>query len=672
MKTDIRRLLPRDGEIMQFAAAFLVVFVAAKFGQYLFFDWKTSPAILWPPTGIALALIWMWGYKYAVPIFVALVITTLTGPFGILFPNAFTTPFGQVLGSVVGVYLLRRYQFDGTFSTMRNVLTFLIVIIVACAIAPTITTFISYATGHLTISPYVSWSRVWAGYVFSCLILFPFLVSWSKSEEKRMSESGLELAFVWVLLLSSVYFLFWTRVSSEFSFLLFAFFFIAHIWTCLRFSTRVVALGVFITTFISILGLFISPDTERMLSSQLIGTELFLFLVVPIFYAFSALVKERANTILELKEAFGRIEKESLLKNDFIAVLAHELRNPLAPIKTTLEILSLEDISPDLKLLVKNAHMQLHSMRRLLDDLLDSTRVSQGRFKLQISRANLCAMIQHSIDSTKEMLEERQHTLIFAEVCDDSIWIDVDPVRFEQVIVNILNNAAKYTNIGGRIVIQTSTKDGMAVIKITDNGIGIDRANLKDVFQSFWQVESSLPHAGSGIGIGLSLTKKIVEMHSGTISVESEGLNKGSTFTVMFPLSVSNKTTLQKIEAKPIEIPPFKILVADDNIAAANALSKLLTMKGHSVEKVYSGKDVLVVAATFKPAVVLLDIGLPDMSGYEVAQLLRANGYLEKIVALTGYGQKEDLDKAFESGFDYHLTKPMTITRLEEYLISIA
>jgi len=255
--------------------------------------------------------------------------------------------------------------------------------------------------------------------------------------------------------------------------------------------------------------------------------------------------------------------------------------------------------------------------------------------------------------------------------CDDSIWLDVDPIRFEQVVVNIINNAAKYTNHGGIIGIKNSVKDGNAILSITDNGIGIDSQHLDSIFDSFWQVKTPTTRVISGIGVGLSLTKQIVEMHGGTISVKSDGLGNGSSFTVSLPMSKRQTSTAEELADVQRKIPHFKILVADDNTAAANALAKLLRLKGHTVETAYSGKEVLETATSFVPQVVLLDIGLPDMTGYEVSNKLRKEGFVNKIVALTGYGQKEDRDRAFEAGFDHHLTKPMAIAHLEEYLLTI-
>lgn len=657
-------------EVLQFIAVFVVILTAAKCGQYLFFEWHTSPAILWPPTGIALAVIWLWGYRYGIPVFLALLVASFTGPLGHLFPAVITTPLGQVIGITVGAYLLKNSFFDGSFSTIKGVLVFLGTITVISMISPTITTLISFLTDNLSTTPFISWSRSWAGYIFSCLILTPLIIVWSTQKTSGRRLISFERILVGSGLLISVYFLFWSRLVTEYSFFFFALFFIAHFWVSLRFSTRALTLSIGVVTIFGILGLFIAPNPERTLNNQLFAAEAFLFLVVPIFYMFSALVKERASTVVELKAAMERIERENLIKNDFIAVLAHELRNPLAPVKSTLEILGLQNLEPETKQLVLNAHQQVHAMRRLLDDLLDITRVTQGKFQLRIERAHLCSMIEHSITSTKELFKDRGHTLTFAS-CDDSLWLDVDPIRFEQVMVNLLTNAAKYTNPGGQIEISHRVKGKMVEVEVKDNGIGIEQEHLDDIFKPFWQMKTMTTPVGGSIGVGLSLTKHIVEMHKGTIRAISAGPGQGSTFIVSIPLSKEKPKEVAGPVKSDQPIPSYKVVVVDDNLAAANALAKLLTMKGHTVRTVYTGKDVAAAVVEFAPDIILLDIGLPDMSGYEVSLKLRQDRFKGKIIALSGYGQEEDKQKAFSAGCDQHFTKPMSITRFEEYLLTL-
>jgi CheY-like chemotaxis protein len=380
-------------------------------------------------------------------------------------------------------------------------------------------------------------------------------------------------------------------------------------------------------------------------------------------------VKERASIIKDLRSAINRNEKESIAKNNFIAILAHELRNPLAPIRTTLEILMLQEHEAQTQRLLHSADRQAFAMQRLLDDLLDITRVTQGKFKLQLRNENVCEMLQRCMDTTSELMKLYDHTVVMSPKCDPTVFLHVDTVRFEQVIVNLLSNSAKYTPPSGRILISMDVHEESVAIKVTDNGIGIVEANIKEVFEPFWQLESETAPTRGGIGVGLSLTKHIVELHGGTIMAESEGLGKGSTFTVRMPRSEIDRNDAHSVLLqKTKNIPTLRILIADDNGAASDSLAKLLSLKGHVTRAVYSGNEVLTSIDTFIPDILLLDIGLPDMSGFEVAKRLREQGLTIKIVALSGYGQQEDKKRAAEAGFDDHFTKPMPIKRFEEYL----
>jgi len=655
--------------LVPFLIAGLVAFACAKFGQYLFFGWQTSPAVLWPAAGMGVAIIWIWGYRYALPIFLGLLLASITGPSAHVFPGVFTTPLAQVVGQMATVYFLRFFGFTNSFQTLRSVLTFLSVIAVTSMIAPTISTLISFLADTLTVAPYVSWSRAWAGYMLSALILTPFILTWWHTEEvPGPKRTHIESVVAGLVLVLAVYFLFWTQVASQFSFLLFALFFTSHFWIGYRFSSREMTLATLFSTTFGIVGLFISPSSNRALNEQLFAAELFLFLVVPIFYCFSALIKERANTIRELKSALDSIERESASKNEFIGVLAHELRNPLAPVKTTLEILGLQDMNDDTKQLIKSAHRQVHAMRRILDDLLDITRVTQGKFQLQIEHASLTSMVMHCIDSMQETFTRQEQQVVTHRLQSDEIYLDVDPVRFEQVITNLLSNASKYTPHGGRIDLTYGVQAQRAVVTVKDDGMGIEAKDLPDIFQPFWQVQSASVRAGtSGIGIGLSLTKHIVEMHGGKVSAQSAGKNQGSAFTVSMPIS-SKVYNAPRTEVKPSLLPTQQVLVVDDNKAAADALAKLLQLKNHKTEIAYSGQEVFECLTRFTPTIILLDIGLPDMDGYAVARKLREEGFTGKVVALSGFGQKEDKEKAIASGCDYHITKPMSIKSFEEYL----
>jgi len=674
MKARLARFFKGPEDIMYQAIVFLVIFVAAKFGQYIFYEWNTAPAVFWPPTGIALAVVYIWGYRYAPVIFLSLFLATVSGPLGYLWPGSILTPFGQVISAVLGVYLLHLYRYNSNQSNVTNIVYFLLIIVVVSSISPTINTFVSYITGTLVVPLNISWSRIWAGYMLSSLIIFPLITSWIPY--KKLTKFNFLRVFEWCivvgLLIVSLYNIFWTGVEDESMYFFSTLILISLFWSCLRFSTRTVNLFITFGTVLGIAGLILFPESDVLLSLRLFTTELFLLLTIPIFYMFSAVVQDSVDTISVLDTAKNIIEKENSAKNEFIAVLAHELRNPLAPLKTTLEILELETLSSEVKTHVQNAHRQVHIMQRLLDDLLDVTRMSHGKFELKITSVNLCTALAHCVESTKDICQKRQLRVVMDKICDDTIWLDVDSVRFEQVLVNIINNAAKYTNIGGEINIRHFVKGTKAVLEIQDTGIGINPENLNSIFDSFWQVKKIVPESSGGIGVGLSLTKQIVEMHGGTITAKSDGIDKGSTFIVTLPLSTRNVPMQPSFEMPGNTLQrSLRILVADDNVAAANALCKLLSLKNHIAKSVYTGSHALSETTQFKPDCVILDIGLPDVDGYQVALQLRQAGYQNKIIALTGYGQKEDIEKALANGFDFFIIKPVGLKQLEDYFITI-
>jgi len=662
--------------IVSYSLTFIVVFLVTTFGYYFYFEWGITSAILWPASGTILALVWLRGYDEVIPILLALLVASYSVSGEASFPVLIALSLSQVLMAVFGVYFLRQLSFDDGFRNVRAVLVFLVVVICISMLIPAIATPVAYFFGDLLEHYYYFWIRISVASVFSILIIFPFFVSWSRRDVisiRHGRRTLLELVALFILLGVSTFAIFWLRSETDLFFLFLPLFFIAFFWACLRFSNRVVNLSVFSVTVFGMLGTFMVPVAYDTLDKHLTVIVLLFVIIVPIFYVFFALVQETNAALAELAENKNKVEKESLTKSEFIAVLAHELRNPLAPLQSTLEILELEDLPVDIKTLVMSAKNQVNTMRRLLEDLLDTTRMMQGKLKLQITRSNLCEMLHRCIDYTKSIYNEKRQTIVMKQTCDPTIFLDVDPIRFEQMIVNIFNNASKYTDEGGRVTVDYKVHNDVVSISITDTGIGIDSEHLDHVFDSFWQVDKAIKHSGDGIGVGLSLTKQIVEMHGGTIVAESPGLGKGSTFTINLPVSKPSKADIIPVPVPQITIQPISILVVDDNVVAADSLAKLLSLKKHTVKVAYSGKMALEAVKhtdTFK--IILLDIGLADFDGYSVAKRLRALGYQGHLVALSGYSQKEDIEKAYRSGFDYYLTKPISIEALEIYFRNLA
>ncbi len=362
----------------------------------------------------------------------------------------------------------------------------------------------------------------------------------------------------------------------------------------------------------------------------------------------------------ELREADRR-------KNEFLALLGHELRNPLAPISTASELLS-RKLSND-----PNAHVarvikrQAAQLARLVDDLLDVARITQGRIELRREPLEIGTVIAQALESVGPLMNEKHHELAVVSSYE-ALYVNGDPTRLVQCVVNVLTNAAKYTDAGGKIRVQTRAEGASAVIEVSDTGAGMSPELLPRVFNLFVQSERTLDRAQGGLGIGLSVVKRLIEMHDGEVTAHSEGLGHGSTFTMRLPRIARPEPA--RSEPMRREAARRRILIVDDNEDAANSLADLLRIDGHDARVAYDGPDALRCAAEFLPEVVLLDIGLPGMDGYQVASQLRARPELRslRLVALTGYGQTEDRERARAAGFDDHLVKPMDVAALQRIL----
>jgi PAS domain S-box-containing protein len=369
--------------------------------------------------------------------------------------------------------------------------------------------------------------------------------------------------------------------------------------------------------------------------------------------AVSADITERQRLEEALKDADRR-------KDEFLAILAHELRNPLAPIRNVLQIMRLKmPEDPELLWARDVIGRQVDQLTRLVDDLLDVSRISRGKIKLQIAPVDLATVIAGAVETSRPVIDARLHRLVL-QLPERPIWVQGDLVRLTQVIANLLNNAAKYQDVGGHIGVTLEREKGEAVIRVKDKGFGIAPELLPAVFDMFAQVERPLGTTQDGLGIGLSLARNLVEMHGGTIQVTSDA--EGSEFVVRMPCMAgeprSKRATTDGGVPQPVT-PGLRVLVVDDNTDAAESLATLLQQGGHKVSVAHDGPTALAIGARERPRVVLLDIGLPGMDGYEVCRQMRRNGLEESlIVALTGFGQEEDKLKSKEAGFDGHLVKP--------------
>jgi two-component system CheB/CheR fusion protein len=382
-------------------------------------------------------------------------------------------------------------------------------------------------------------------------------------------------------------------------------------------------------------------------------------------------ISERRALEEELRRHSEELTEADRRKDEFLAMLAHELRNPLAPIFNVVQFLQLKGPpDADLDLARDVLKRQTRHLSRLVDDLLDVSRIGRNKIALHCEPVRLAAVVESAVETSRPLVEAGRHRLT-VELPDEALWLEADPTRLAQVFINLLNNAAKYTEPAGHISL-TATREGSEVaVRVRDTGVGIPPEMLCRVFEPFAQVDRSLARSQGGLGIGLALVKYLVEMHGGSVQATSMGPRQGSEFVVRLPLAA--EPALAGGKSPPVvpgPLPRRRILVVDDNQDAARSLAMLLELSGHEVHVAHDGPGALEAAERLRLEVVLLDISLPGMDGYEVARRMRQLTALEGalLVALTGWGQEDDRRRAAEAGFDKHFIKPVNLTALQELL----
>jgi signal transduction histidine kinase len=382
-----------------------------------------------------------------------------------------------------------------------------------------------------------------------------------------------------------------------------------------------------------------------------------------------------ANLTLEHEMTVRQGAERALLladrrKDEFLATLAHELRNPLAPIRTGLDIMRINASDP---ISVERARTimerQLKQMVRLVDDLLDVSRINTGKLAIRREQLMLQDVVNDALELARPFIAAQGHTL-HVQVPQQAVYLAGDATRLAQVLSNLLHNAAKYTARGGSISLEAEADAGQVRVRVRDNGIGIAPALLDDIFEMFIQADSSLERSTAGLGVGLSLARKLVELHGGSIHAESAGEGKGSVFTVTLPLLAAVSVATPLAEALPADARLHRILLADDNVDFVNGIGGLLRSLGHQVQICHDGNQALTAADAFAPEYAFLDIGLPGLNGYDLARALTRLPSLKHtvLVAVTGWGQQKDRQQAFEAGFHHHLVKPVSIDQLQEIL----
>jgi two-component system, chemotaxis family, CheB/CheR fusion protein len=375
-----------------------------------------------------------------------------------------------------------------------------------------------------------------------------------------------------------------------------------------------------------------------------------------------------ARDISDQKRMQAELRDADRRKNEFLAMLAHELRNPLAPIRNAVQILRLQGANAQAVCVASEMmERQVGQLVRLVDDLLDVSRISQGKIELRKGRIELASAVNHAVEAARSLVRCMEHDLTVT-LPPTPIFLYADPTRLAQIVGNLLNNACKFTDRGGCIRLTVEQEGEHAVIRVRDNGVGITAEQRPRIFDLFAQVDTSLERSVSGLGIGLSLVKNLVEMHGGTVEVHSAGVGQGSEFVVRLPIMVETpKTMSPKPTARwPIPTTARRILVVDDNRDSAMSLAILLKLTGHETHTASDGLEAVEAAATFKPELILMDIGLPKLNGYDACRRIREQPWGKDmvVVALTGWGQEDDRQKSKEVGFNTHMVKPVELPAL--------
>jgi signal transduction histidine kinase len=387
--------------------------------------------------------------------------------------------------------------------------------------------------------------------------------------------------------------------------------------------------------------------------------------------------EELARTVAERQRAEAALREADRRKDEFLALLAHELRNPLAPVLNALHIMRLRGVpDPGLEQARATAERQVRTMARLIDDLLDVSRITRGKIELRKEPVELATAVTRAAESSRPFIEERHHRLELT-VPEEPVWLEADPTRLEQVLTNLLNNAAKYTEPGGLIHLTARAEGDEVVLSVRDTGIGISPESLETIFDLFMQVDRSPASTTQwGLGIGLALVRSLVRLNGGRVYARSEGPGRGSEFVVRLPRL--RRPPAGPDAGAPAEadngVRPLRVLVVDDNKDAASSLAMLLQLKGHQVALAHDGPAALDAARAQRPEVVILDIALPGMDGYEVARRLRDEEGTRQalLVAMTGYGQEDDRSRSRQAGFNHHLVKPVDFTDLQKLFAEAA
>lgn len=667
-----KKLARVTGQILVLA---VVYFCTAKASLLLAIPPGYATAV-WPPSGIALAAMLLFGKRIWPGIWIGAAAVNFSVQGAPLLAIMIAT--GNTLEAVVGALLMRRYiGMHGEFESGEAVFMFVALSALSALIAATIGSLALTITG--TLQPDYFSSNAWTwfqGDASGMIILTPMILTWRLRPVQHWHRTqsieavGLGLS---VLLVS-------TAIFASDAHLPLAFLPLSFVaWAALRFDQRAVTAVIFAISAIGVLatlkglGPFAVPSID--LSNFLLLTYTSTLVVTGL--ALSAVIGQRKRAQLAVRSRVEELQSSERHINEFLAMLSHELRNPLAPMVNALALLRKDPGRRQHPPMLGVIERQVEHLAHIVDDLLDVSRITRGKIMLQRRSCDMAEIVTGALESAQTLISKRAHT-VEAKLAA-KLFVNADTTRLSQVVLNLLNNAAKYTPSGGHIGVSLERENNDAVLRVRDSGIGITAELLPKVFDLFMQGDRALDRSEGGLGIGLTVAKRIVEMHGGTILARSEGPGKGAEFIVHLPLQAmpAAAQVAAANESAAVPSPPAsrrRLLVVDDNRDSADTLAILLSAMGHDVKTAYDGREAIELAAHYQPQAVLLDIGLPGMNGYDVARALKSasSDAPMVLVAVSGYGQEEDRRRSREAGFDHHLVKPVAPADLARIIDSLS
>lgn len=632
-----------------------------------------------PASAIALSALYFSGIRLWPVVYVAALISQIITGSPLI--AILLLPLIETIQATAGSWLLHQAHIDPLFRRYRDTFYFITTIVGISAIGSILKMAVRLLRGETDII-----AAGWHAYVaslFCFLILTPFLLRWfTKPRFSRTPIEILETAGIFAVLIVIDYTLFIRGIGIVASIPLVYFILVPLFWIALKLRPRFITLALVITSVFAVAGVLLHAQ-PAMLVTSLYQVEILTIVLAVIFFIVTSLEEDRrVNTnimhsqMAALRNAVAKESSESKAKNDFIAILSHELRNPLAPILSSIDLLKLKNSrdAEDMEILTMMDD-RMNTIRRLLDDLLDISRISEGKIVLKKDVVDLASVLKNAIVSTEHHRKELHQRLV-TRFPQKPLSIVGDAVRLEQVFSNLLTNASKFSSSGDTITLHMREHDGVAEIEVIDRGVGIRPEELETIFLPFRQVQEG-ERSKKGLGIGLTLVRNFVEMHSGTIQAYSDGRRRGSRFVVRLPLVVTteNKNMREGMLGAQAQRSKNKtnpmVLIIDDNDAAAGGIGRLLEFQGYRVAYAYDGNQGLTKARGLVPDAILLDIGLPDQDGRRVAKQLRAQGFKGRIIALTGYGIENSKTVDPEVRFDHYLVKPVGLADLQRVLAGL-